>query len=214
MVKKTVFSETKAIGHLIYYSLKHLQINCDCATFYHISIGRFFRSSHWRCSKNNVFWKLSQNSQENTCTRVSFLIKLQAEEHRCFPVNFAKFSKTPFLQGTSGSLLIFVKEQQMPPCLWALYKCTTLNRIKFKPTSATKILLRIHICKTQKQPFRRVLSKRCSENVQQIYRRTHSSFATLLKLHFGIGVNLLHIFRTPFPNNTSGGLLLKTFVLW
>ena len=33
----------------------------------------------------------------------------------------------------------------------------------------------------------------------------------LLKLHFGIGflfTNLLYIFRTPFPKNTSGGLLL------
>ena len=50
--------------------------------------------------------KISQNSQENTCARVSFLIKLQAETcnfilkketwHRCFPVNFAKFKITPF----------------------------------------------------------------------------------------------------------------------
>ena len=38
-----------------------------------------FRSSHRRCSvKKGV---LSQNSQENTCTKVSFLIKLQASEH-------------------------------------------------------------------------------------------------------------------------------------
>ena len=26
--------------------------------------------------------------------------------HRCFPVNFAKFSRTPFLQNTSGQLLL------------------------------------------------------------------------------------------------------------
>ena len=30
------------------------------------------------CSVKNVFLKLSRNSQENTCARVSFLIKLQA----------------------------------------------------------------------------------------------------------------------------------------
>ena len=36
-----------------------------------------FRSSHQRCSIK-VFLKISQNSQENTCARVSFLIKLQA----------------------------------------------------------------------------------------------------------------------------------------
>ena len=31
-----------------------------------------------RCSVKKVFFKISQNSQENTCTRVSFLTKLQA----------------------------------------------------------------------------------------------------------------------------------------
>ena len=30
-----------------------------------------------RCSVKKVFWEISQNSQKNTCARVSFLIKLQ-----------------------------------------------------------------------------------------------------------------------------------------
>ena len=33
-------------------------------------------------------------------------------------------------------------------------------------------------------------------------------FATLLKSHFRMGVNLLHILRTPFFKNTSEGLFL------
>ena len=32
----------------------------------------------WSCSVKKVFLEFSQNSQENTCARVSFLIKLQA----------------------------------------------------------------------------------------------------------------------------------------
>ena len=49
------------------------------------------------CSIKKVFLKISQNSQENTCARVSLLIKLQAWGlHRCLPVNFAKFSRTHF----------------------------------------------------------------------------------------------------------------------
>ena len=57
------------------------------------------------CSLKKVFLEISQNSQENTCARVSFLIKLQAAPatllkkrlwHRCSPVNFAKFLSTPF----------------------------------------------------------------------------------------------------------------------
>ena len=31
----------------------------------------------WRYSVKEVFFKISQNSQENTCARDSFLIKLQ-----------------------------------------------------------------------------------------------------------------------------------------
>ena len=33
-----------------------------------------------RCSVKKVFLEISQNSQENTCARVSFLIKLQASD--------------------------------------------------------------------------------------------------------------------------------------
>ena len=58
-----------------------------------------------RCSVGKVFLEISENSQENTCARVSFLIKLQRPAtllkkrlwHRCFPVNFAKFLRIPFL---------------------------------------------------------------------------------------------------------------------
>ena len=42
-----------------------------------------------------MFLEISQNLQENICTRVSFLKKRLW--HRCFPVNFAKFLRPPFL---------------------------------------------------------------------------------------------------------------------
>ena len=59
--------------------------------------------------KQGVFLEISQNSQENTCAIVSFLIKLQTSGlksatslkkrlwHRCFTVNFAKFLRTLFV---------------------------------------------------------------------------------------------------------------------
>ena len=46
-------------------------------------------------------WKISKNSQENTCAKASFwltpatLLKKRLW-HRCFPHNFAKFLRTPF----------------------------------------------------------------------------------------------------------------------
>ena len=47
-----------------------------------------------------VFLEILQNSQENTCARVSTVLK------KSFPVNFAKFLRTPFLQITSRRLLL------------------------------------------------------------------------------------------------------------
>ena len=60
------------------------------------------------CSVKEVFLQTSQNSQENTCAKVSFLIKLRAKLyfykiwHRYFLANFAKFVRTPFLQNIFG----------------------------------------------------------------------------------------------------------------
>ena len=60
------------------------------------------------CSGKKLFLEISQNSQENTCVRVSFLIKLQLLPnkpatllkkrlwHRCFAMKFAKFLRTTF----------------------------------------------------------------------------------------------------------------------
>ena len=88
-----------------------------------------------RCTIKKVFLEISQNSQENTCARVCVSIKLQVwvwnlfkKEtlalvfscefcgpatllkkrlwHWCFPVNFAKFLRTPFLQNTYERLLL------------------------------------------------------------------------------------------------------------
>ena len=63
-----------------------------------------------------VFIEVLQNSQEKTCARVFFLIKLQTLDlsflkkrlsHRSFPVNFAKFLGTPFLTEHLWWLLLF-----------------------------------------------------------------------------------------------------------
>ena len=63
----------------------------------------------------------------------------------------------------------------------------------------------------EKQPFRGVLRKKCSEIMQQIYRRTpmpNCDFNKVTLRHGCSPVHLLHIFRTPLPKSTSGRLLL------
>ena len=49
-----------------------------------------------RCSVNKVFLEISPNSQENTCAGVSFTLLKKRLWHRCFPVNFVKFTRAPF----------------------------------------------------------------------------------------------------------------------
>ena len=58
----------------IHQTLKFLILQYFCTSYkYNWST----RNSHRRCSIKKVFLEISQNSQENTCARVSFLIKLQ-----------------------------------------------------------------------------------------------------------------------------------------
>ena len=47
------------------------------------------------CSVKKAFLEISQNSQENTCARVSFLIKLQAEA-QVFSCEFCEISENTF----------------------------------------------------------------------------------------------------------------------
>ena len=60
-----------------------------------------------------AFLKISHNSQKDTCARVSFkwscrlrpaTLSKKRLSHRCFPVDFAKLLRTPFLQNTSWTL--------------------------------------------------------------------------------------------------------------
>ena len=74
-------------------------------------------------------------------------------------------------------------------------------------------LILLHFNFRSSHPVVGVLRKRCSGNILQIYRRT-PKVATLLKAqsnfieithgHRRSPVSFLYIFRTPFPNNTSG----------
>ena len=71
-----------------------------------------------RCSLKKVFLEISQNSQENTCTRICFLIKetllkqtllKRRLRHRCFPVNLVKFLRTAFFIERLWWLLLKVR---------------------------------------------------------------------------------------------------------
>ena len=73
------------------------------------------KSSHRRCSKEKLFLKILQYSQENTRIKKIIIIKLEALrpvtklkrklQHRCFSVNFMKFLKAPILKNSERLLL-------------------------------------------------------------------------------------------------------------
>ena len=94
-----------------------------------------YKSSHRRRSLKKVFLEISQNAQENTCARVTFLITFQARpatllkkrlRHKYFPVHFARFLRRYFLQNTSRRLLQLVVNCCKPlhhRCLWFSWIC-------------------------------------------------------------------------------------------
>ena len=70
-----------------------------------------------RCYVKKVFLEILQNSEENTCARASFLIVSGLRPstllkkrlwHKYFPVTFAKFLRTPFLNEHLWWLLLKV----------------------------------------------------------------------------------------------------------
>ena len=74
-----------------------------------------FRSSDQRCSVKTFFIAVSQNSQENTCARVSFLIKLQALRNfsqntsdGCFSNSFSSKGEDNLVIVVVGSLTAWI----------------------------------------------------------------------------------------------------------
>ena len=57
--------------------------------------------------QKKVLLKISENSHENTCARV-----LRLKAMCCFPVNFPRFLRTPFLQNTTGRLLLMLNKER------------------------------------------------------------------------------------------------------
>ena len=83
--------------------------------------------------------------------------------------------------------------------------------------NTVEIFILFYSCKSlhQKQPSRGVHRKRCSRNMQQIYRRTPMPNHTqITPWHECSPVNLLPFSGTSFPKKTSDGLLLLHQSFW
>ena len=107
------------------------------------------RSSHQRCSiKEGVLRNFTKFTGKHLCQSLFFnkVADLRPRPstllnkrlwHRCFPVNFVKFLRTPFLQNTSGGCFwILIKTSFWVDVLVAdyivnLYKVATSKQLSF-----------------------------------------------------------------------------------
>ena len=93
----------------------------------------------WRCSVKKVFLEILQNSQENTCARVSFLIKLQVSG-----CEFCEISKDTFFHRTPpiAACLLATKASLLAGSLVLLLKIFfTLNIYDHLPTDVKHFLM-------------------------------------------------------------------------
>ena len=106
--------------------------------FYWKTFEKMYKSSHQRCSvKKGVLRNFSKSTGKHLCQSLFFskvagalatLLKKRLW-HRCFPVNFAKFLRTPFSQNTAGRLLLNVARPCYACCICLGFD--SLNRTQF-----------------------------------------------------------------------------------
>ena len=105
-ISTTRKSENELIFYIFLSSIIYLKCKfADDLNSLHSGVLILLEAVVQRCSVKKVFLEILQNSQKNTCVKVSFLIRLW---HRCFPVNSAKFQRTSFLADHLRWLLLFV----------------------------------------------------------------------------------------------------------
>ena len=92
-----------------------------------------FRSNHWRCSVRNF----ATLTGKHLCQSL-FLVKLQTSSpakmrlwHRCFPVNFAKFLRTPFFKNTSGDCFWLLTNANLKNLYWWCHSIVLLLTKEF-----------------------------------------------------------------------------------
>ena len=90
--------------------------SCNISDLYSYYQRQNYRSNHRRCSvRKGVLRNFGKFTEKRLCQGLFFnkvaglrpatLFKKRLW-HRCFPVNFVKSLRTPFLQNTSGQLLL------------------------------------------------------------------------------------------------------------
>ena len=80
----------------------------SCTSIFHEPIQWISEQSLCRTILDHLFGTFAKFSEKLKFLTYPLIHKHRFFWHRCFPVNFAKFLSTPFLQNTSGRLLLYL----------------------------------------------------------------------------------------------------------
>ena len=134
-----------------------------------------------RCSIKRVFLKISQNSQENNCARVSF------------PVNFVKFLRTLFLTEHLRWLLLWPAIAGIYLHSWKIIpfnlRAIQLGEMRTRITPNTDTFHAVTLydlydqstVEIQKQPLTRFPENSCSETIFKIHRKHQCQSIVFIK---------------------------------
>ena len=109
------FSENDDYKILLDFSIESDQVIQDGRPDFFVvdklnRIWKIIRSSHQRCSiKKGILRNFAKFTEKHLCQNLFFnkVVGLKMRLwHRCFPVNYTQFLRAPFLQNTSGRLLL------------------------------------------------------------------------------------------------------------
>ena len=114
-----------------------------------------------------MFWEISQNSQENTCTRVSILIKLQAQVISCACQETLKI-QSDLLTSDSEKVL-----DQL--------KCKVCDEVPYVGKTKTKFRYRFNNYKSKYRAFGKGSSESSSETI------SHSLLSRWPSRHWRLG---------------------------
>ena len=145
----------------------------------------WFAPSRWQTIEWNLWWlEIVLDLENSSYSLDAFLVYITSIVHRIYSRGIILFKKATFL---------ILQHQE---------KKNTEIRCGRAVLLSKSLGLK---CIWQKQLFIDVLKKRCAENLQQFYRRTLRNIELTLRHECSL-VDLLQVFRTPFPKNTSGWL--------
>ena len=145
----------------------------------------WFVPSRWQTSEWNLRWlEIVLDLENSSYSLDAFLVYITSIVNRIYSRGIILFKKAAFL---------ILQHQEKKNTETGCGRAVLLSK---------SLGLK---CIWQKQLFIDVLKKRCAENLQQSYRRTLRNIELTLRHEYSL-VDLLQVFRTPFPKNTSGWL--------